>query len=81
MFGWFRKKSSESKLESKPVWLVYYAAYKDDMSANCDGYSLLETWLTGRELANVVIKGIRETCLKDSPEFSKIILKSMSKLQ
>lgn len=81
MFGWFRKKSSETKLEPKPVWLVYYAAYKEDMSANCDGYSLLDTWLTGRELANVAVRLIRETCLKDSPEFTKIILKSMSKLQ
>ena len=81
MFGWFRKKSSETNRESKPVWLVYYAAYKEDMSANCDGYSLLDTWLTGRELAKVAVQLIRETCLKDSPEFTKIILKSMSKLQ
>lgn len=81
MFGWFRKKPSETKREPKPVWLVYYAAYKEDMSATCDGYSLLDSWLIGRELANVAIKGIRETCLKDSPEFTKIILKSMSKLQ
>lgn len=81
MFGWFRKKSSETKRESKPVWLVYYTAYKEDMSANCDGYSLLDTWLTGRELAKVTVQQIRATCLKDSPEFTKIILKSMSKLQ
>lgn len=77
MFGWFKK----PKQEPKTVWLVYYAAYKEDQSAQCDGYSLLETRLIGRELAKVAVQLIRETCLKDSPEFTKIILKSMSKLQ
>ena len=77
MFGWFKK----PKQEPQTVWLVYYAAYKEDQSAHYDGYSVLETRLIGRDLVNVAIQLIRDTCLKDSPEFSKIILKSMSKLQ